>query len=60
MSHVLETPVSEGPPAAPSRAGVLRRIVLSQPQTLVGLLILLLFVGVAFIGPLFLDQEAKT
>src|SRR5687768_16364375 len=60
MSQVLETPVAEGPPAASSRAGALRRIVVSQQQALVGLLILLLFVGVALVGPLLLDQGAKT
>lgn len=59
MSHALDVPTPEAPPAAPSRVGTVRRIVLSQPQALVGLLVLAVFVGVALVGPFLLDQDAK-
>jgi peptide/nickel transport system permease protein len=61
VSATLGAPAStEAVPAAPTRAGLLRRLLLGQRQTLAGLLMLALFVAVALIGPLLLDQDAKT
>jgi peptide/nickel transport system permease protein len=60
VSAALDAPTTEAPPAAVSRAGVLRRILFSQPAALVGLAIIGAFVVVSLLGPLLLEQDAKT
>jgi peptide/nickel transport system permease protein len=60
MSAAVQPSVVDAVPAAPSRAGALRRLVLGNRQAVVGLLLLGAFVAVSIFGPLFLEQDART
>jgi peptide/nickel transport system permease protein len=60
MSAAVQPSVVDAVPAAPSRAGALRRLVFGNREAVVGLLILGAFVAVSIFGPLFLGQDART